>query len=92
MYEFENFLMENLVDNDNTITDTDESYIDATDDMSILEAMVDQEIEEACKKEACKKEGKDVCEKCGKPVGKCECARKTSVKETDDDLLDDDDF
>lgn len=81
MYEFENFLMENLVNNDNTITDVDESYIDATDDMSILEAMVDQEIEEACKKEASKKEGSGkgttckngVCEKCGKPKSECTC-------------------
>ena len=89
MYEYENFLMESILDGSDDES-VEETYIDPEDDMSILEAMADIEIEEkAC---AAKKEGKDVCEKCGKPAGKCECARKTSVKETDDDLLDDDDF
>ena len=82
MYEYENFLMESILDGSDDES-VEETYIDPEDDMSILEAMADIEIEEkAC---ASKKEGKDVCEKCGKPVGKCECAGKTSVKETDDD-------
>ena len=89
MYEYENFLMESILDGSDDES-VEETYIDPEDDMSILEAMADIEIEEkAC---ASKKEGKGVCEKCGKPAGKCECAGKTSVKETDDDLLDDDDF
>lgn len=66
----------------------EESYIDPEDEMSILEAMADIEIEEkacaakkeACKKEACKKEGTNnckngVCEKCGKPKSECTCGK-----------------
>ena len=52
----------------------EESYIDPDDEFSIFEAMADIDMmEEACKKEACKKEGKEVCEKCGKPKKECTC-------------------
>ena len=87
--ELESMLLENEVENTTEIEDIE---IDPFDEMSIIEAMVDMEIAEACKKEACKKEGK-VCEKCGKPVEKCECdgtgsKGKAAVKEEDD--MDDD--
>lgn len=52
----------------------EESYIDPDDEFSIFEAMADIDMmEETCKKEACKKEGKEVCEKCGKPKKECTC-------------------
>lgn len=58
-------------------TSVDESYIDPSDEMSILEAMADMEIEEkacAAKKEGTDCKGKDeVCEKCGKPKKECTC-------------------
>ena len=84
MYDFDDMLLEtesSLLDDDGSYVD--ESYIDPEDEMSIYEAMVDMEIAEACKKEACKKEGCDkgkgskgkICEKCGKPVEKCECGK-----------------
>lgn len=47
----------------------EESYIDPDDEFSILEAMADIDMME----EACKKEGKEVCEKCGKPKKECTC-------------------
>ena len=51
----------------------EESVIDYEDEMSILEAMADIEInEKACKSES----KKGVCEKCGKPLEKCECSKK----------------
>lgn len=83
MYE-DMFLEEDATLENETV---DESYIDPSDEMSILEAMADIEIEEkacaakkeACKKEACKKEGTNckngVCEKCGKPKNECTCGQ-----------------
>lgn len=45
---------------------------------------MEYEYQEACaKKEACKKESKKVCEKCGKSIDQCTCK---SVKESDDDI------
>ena len=90
MFEYEEMFLEaedSLLDDEGV--SVEESYIDPEDEMSIVEAMLDIEIAEACKKEACKKEackkeackkegcGKgstsEVCEKCGKPIEQCEC-------------------
>lgn len=75
MSMYEDMFLEEDVTLENE-TSIDESYIDPSDEMSILEAMADMEIEEkAC---AAKKEGangkKDrVCEKCGKSKSECTC-------------------
>ena len=79
MFEYEEMFLEaedSLFDSEEV--STEESYIDPEDEMSIIEAMVDMEIAEACKKEGCGKGkgSKDgVCEKCGKPVKQCECGK-----------------
>lgn len=66
MFEYEDMFFE-----DAELEIEEEGCIDPTDEMSIIEAMVDAKIaEEACKKEASKKE---VCEKCGKPKKECTC-------------------
>lgn len=69
MFEYEDMFLE-----DAELEIEEESYIDPDDESSILEAIADIDMmEEACKKEACKKEGKEVCEKCGKPKKECTC-------------------
>lgn len=77
MFEYEEMFLEaedSLFDSEEV--STEESYIDSEDEMSIIEAIVDMEIAEACKKEGCGKGSKDgVCEKCGKPVKQCECGK-----------------
>ena len=61
---------ESVVDYEDEV---EESVVDYEDEMSILEAMADIEInEKACKSES----KKGVCEKCGKPLEKCECSKK----------------
>lgn len=90
MFEYENDILESVLDDILGLDSFDESgevVIDPEDEMSIIEAAVDMEIDEACKKEACKKEackkeackkestkGK-VCEKCGKPIEQCDCSK-----------------
>lgn len=64
MFEYEDMFLE-----DAELEIEEESCIDPTDEMAIIEAMVDIDMME----EACKKEGKEVCEKCGKPKKECTC-------------------
>ena len=67
MFEYEDmFLEDSELETEDFV---EESYIDPEDEFSILEAMADIEMME----EACKKEGKEVCEKCGKPKKECTC-------------------
>lgn len=66
--DYEDALLESLIDEYDA--SVEESYIDPEDETSIMEAMADIEIAEACKKESCKKE---ICEKCGKPKDECTC-------------------
>lgn len=87
MSYFDEELMESVLMSLDDDLDDDESVIDPMDEMSLLEAEIDLEIAEACKKE-----GKGVCEKCGKPLSKCECSGSKSVKTESDDDLDDDDY
>lgn len=74
-----------MVDDDMVV---EENLIDVDDEMSIIEAAVDIEIAEACKKE-----GRGVCEKCGKPAKECTCSgsKGKSTTESTDDLDDDED-
>lgn len=79
MSMYDDMFLENANDNE---TSVEEYCIDPSDELSILEAMADMEIEEkacAAKKEACKKEEanckKGVCEKCGKPKSECTCGK-----------------
>lgn len=93
MFDYETDILESMLD-DFLVDDMyveEETAIDPEDEMSIIEAAVDMEIAEACKKESCKKEGKGVCEKCGKPLGKCECSVKEETDDVDD-IDDDDDY
>lgn len=61
---------ESVVDYEDEV---EEFVVDYEDEMSILEAIADIEInEKACKSES----KKGVCEKCGKPLEKCECSKK----------------
>ena len=85
MFEFDDLTDSVLAEFDNSYVN--ESVIDPSDPISVLEAELDLEIAEACKKE-----GKGVCEKCGKPLSKCECSGSKSVKTESDDDLDDDDY
>lgn len=89
MFEFDDLTDSVLAEFDNSYVN--ESVIDPSDPISVLEAELDLEIAEACKKE-----GKGVCEKCGKPLSKCECSGSKSVKmeydDFDDDYYDDDDI
>lgn len=64
MFEYEDMFLE-----DAELEIEEESCIDPTDEMAIIEAMADIDMME----EACKKEGKEVCEKCGKPKKECTC-------------------
>lgn len=64
MFEYENMFLE-----DAELEIEEEGCIDPTDEMAIIEAMADIDMME----EACKKEGKEVCEKCGKPKKECTC-------------------
>ena len=67
MFEYEDMFLEDAeLETEDFV---EESYIDPEDEFSILEAMADIEMME----EACKKEGKEVCEKCGKPNKECTC-------------------
>lgn len=67
MFEYEDMFLEDAeLETEDFV---EESYIDPEDEFSILEAMADIEMME----EACKKEGKEVCEKCGKPKKECTC-------------------
>lgn len=67
MFEYEDMFLEDAeLETEDFVK---ESYIDPEDEFSILEAMADIEMME----EACKKEGKEVCEKCGKPKKECTC-------------------
>ena len=73
--QYEDMLLESEVEDivDDEEDGVEESVIDYEDEMSILEAMADIEInEKACKSES----KKGVCEKCGKPLEKCECSKK----------------
>lgn len=75
MYGHENEILESVLDDILGLDSYEEgTVIDPEDEMSIIEAAADIDIEEACKKEATKGKGK-VCEKCGKPVEKCECSK-----------------
>ena len=75
MYGYENEILEGVLDDILGLDSYEEGTAsDPEDEMSIIEAAADMEIEEACKKEAAKGKGK-VCEKCGKPVEKCECSK-----------------
>ena len=65
MFEYEDMFLEDA----ELEIEEEEGCIDPTDEMSIIEAMVDASIAE----EACKKEGKEVCKKCGKPKKECTC-------------------
>lgn len=64
MFEYEDMFLE-----DAELEIEEEGFIDPTDEMAIIEAMADIDMME----EACKKEGKEVCEKCGKPKKECTC-------------------
>lgn len=64
MFEYEDMFLE-----DAELEIEEEGYIDPTDEMAIIETMADIDMME----EACKKEGKEVCEKCGKPKKECTC-------------------
>ena len=67
MFEYEDMFLEDAeLETEDLV---EESYSDPEDEFSILEAMADIEMME----EACKKEGKEVCEKCGKPKKECTC-------------------
>ena len=67
MFEYEDMFLEDAeLETEDFV---EESYIDPEDEFSILEAMADIEMME----EACKKEAKEVCEKCGKPKKECTC-------------------
>lgn len=67
MFEYEDMFLEDAeLETEDFV---EESYIDPEDEFSILEAMADIDMME----EACKKEGKEVCEKCGKPKKECTC-------------------
>lgn len=73
--QYEDMLLESEAEDiiDDEEDGVEESVIDYEDEMSILEAMADIEInEKACKSESKKR----VCEKCGKPLEKCECSKK----------------
>lgn len=75
MFDYEEMFLEDAELETKVSEDAvEENCIDPDDESSILEAMADIDMmEEACKKEACKKEGKEVCEKCGKPKKECTC-------------------
>lgn len=64
MFEYEDMFLE-----DAELEIEEEGCIDPTDEMAIIETMADIDMME----EACKKEGKEVCEKCGKPKKECTC-------------------
>ena len=64
MFEYEDMFLE-----DAELEIEEEACIYPTDEMAIIEAMADIDMME----EACKKEGKEVCEKCGKPKKECTC-------------------
>lgn len=75
MSMYEDMFLEEDVTLENE-TSVDESYIDPSDEMSILEAMADMEIEEkacAAKKEEANGKKDGVCEKCGKSKSECTC-------------------
>ena len=69
MFEYEEMFLEDAELEIEEEDFVEESYIDPEDEFSILEAMVDIDMME----EACKKEGKEVCEKCGKTKKECTC-------------------
>lgn len=69
MFEYEEMFLEDAELEIEEEDFVEESYIDPEDEFSILEAMADIDMME----EACKKEGKEVCEKCGKPKKECTC-------------------
>ena len=75
MFDYEEMFLEDAELETKVLEDAvEENCIDPDDESSILEAMADIDMmEEACEKEACKKEGKEVCEKCGKPKKECTC-------------------
>lgn len=100
MYNFEEDLFNSILGLDESSVE-DQVALDPDDEFAMVEAALDIEIAEACKKEACKKEsckkeackkeGKGVCEKCGKPIEQCECTKTESTDDMDeyDDELDD---
>ena len=69
MFEYEEMFLEDAELEIEEEDFVEESYIDPEDEFSILESMADIDMME----EACKKEGKEVCEKCGKPKKECTC-------------------
>lgn len=91
MYNFEEDLFNSILGLDESAME-DETALDPEDEFAMVEAALDIEIAEACKKEACKKEGKGVCEKCGKPIEKCECSKTESTDDIDDYDEDLDDY
>lgn len=91
MYNFEEDLFNSILGLDESSVE-DQVALDPDDEFAMVEAALDIEIAEACKKEACKKEGKGVCEKCGKPIEKCECSKTESTDDIDDYDEDLDDY
>lgn len=82
MFEFDDLTESVLAEFDASYVN--ESIIDPSDPISVLEAELDLEIAEACKKE-----GRGICEKCGKPLSRCECNGSKSIKMEYDDFDDD---
>ena len=86
MYNFEEDLFNSILGLDESAMEN-ETALDPDDEFAMVEAALDIEIAEACKKE-----GKGVCEKCGKPIEKCECSKTESTDDIDDYDEDLDDY
>lgn len=86
MYNFEEDLFNSILGLDESAME-DQTALDPDDEFAMVEAALDIEIAEACKKE-----GKGVCEKCGKPIEQCECSKTESTDDIDDYDEDLDDY